>query len=221
MMKRLIILCEGTTEKEFCDKLLYTHFFDLNIVIQAAYPRWSGGGQIAWQPLLKQLLVTLKQDRSAYVTTFIDLYGLHAPENFPKWNEALSLRQTPYERVAMLESGMLAQIPSEFQHRFIPNLILHEFEGLLFNEVVHFERQFEDHEFKNKTELERVLRQFPNPELINDGKKTSPSYRLEETIFHRFRKTIHGIGLAEDIGLKQMRLKSKHFNDWISKLEVI
>lgn len=32
-MKRLIIICEGETEQEFCQDVLYPHFFDKDIQI--------------------------------------------------------------------------------------------------------------------------------------------------------------------------------------------
>lgn len=35
MMKRLIVVCEGPTEKEFCRDLLITHFLKRDIMIEA------------------------------------------------------------------------------------------------------------------------------------------------------------------------------------------
>ena len=220
-MKRIIIICEGPTEKEFCEKLLYTHFFDINIIIQWVYPKWSQGGHISWANLYNQILVTLKQDSTAYVTTFIDLYGLYKPELFPKWNDGILLKRDPYERVLKLEQGMADALPDNVRHRFIPNIILHEFEGLLFNELSHFELLFNDNEFKNKAELISVLNHFNNPELINESKETSPSHRLTDVIFNKFSKTIDGILIAESIGLDRIRHKCGHFNDWLIKLESI
>lgn len=218
-MKRIIIICEGPTEKEFCEKLLYSHFFDLNISIQWVYPKWSQGGHISWGNLYNQLIVTLKQDTTAFVTTFIDLYGLYKHELFPNWNDALQLKRDPYQRVLKLEQGMADALPDNVRYRFIPNIILHEFEGLLFNELSHFEYLFDNNEFKNKAELISVLNNFTNPELINETKENSPSHRLTDVIFNKFSKTIDGILLAESIGLHRIRQKSAHFNDWITKLE--
>ncbi|MBK8722965.1 MAG: DUF4276 family protein [Saprospiraceae bacterium] len=138
--------------------------------------------------LLNQIVVTLKQDTTAFVTTFIDLYGLHKPELFPNWNEALILKRNPYQRVIKLEQGMSDALPENLRHRFIPNIILHEFEGLLFNDLSHFENQFNENEFRNKTALINVLNDFNNPELINETKENSPSHRLENVIFNNFKK---------------------------------
>ena len=216
-MKRLIIICEGLTEIEFCQKLLHSHFFDLNIEIQEV----NHGGNISWNKLYKQINATLKHDSTAYVTTFIDFYGLNKPVLFPNWNDAILLKKDPYQRVEKLEQSMADAFHDNVKYRFIPNFILHEFEGLLFNELSHFEFLFDYNDFKNKAELVSVLNEFTNPELINETKETSPSHRLTDVIFNKFNKTIHGILLAESIGLYRIRQKSAHFNKWISKLEKV
>jgi hypothetical protein len=218
-MKRITIICEGPTEVEFCKELLFTHFLGLNIQLHWSLPKWSMGGDISWHNLHKQIEFTLKQDPSTFVTTFIDLYGLQNPEKFPNWNEALFYKQNPYKRIEILENAMKDAFPENLRNRFIPNYILHEFEGLLFNDIQHFENVFDNHEFKNKNELIKVLNQFDNPELINEKKESSPSHRLNGVIFHKFNKTIGGILIALDIQLYKIRQKSPHFNNWITKLE--
>ncbi len=218
-MTRVIVICEGPTEAQFCKELLYTHFIGLEIIIQWTLTEWSQGGQIAWGKLKKQIIATLKQDSTAYVTTFIDLYGLYKPDLFPNWAEALSLKSDPYQRIALLEEGMKNALPDSIRHRFIPNIVLHEFEGLLFNDIAHFENLYNDEDFKNKQELIRVLSTFDNPELINETKINAPSHRLKDRILKRYSKTIDGILIALDIELYKMRQKSQHFNQWIEKLE--
>ena len=216
-MKRIIIICEGRTEIEFCKRVLRSHFCVLNIEIQC----WSIGGNISWGKLKNKIMATLKRDTTAYVTTFIDLYGLYKPELFPNWDNAIPLKRDPYQRVEKLEQGMADALDDNVKYRFIPNFILHEFEGLLFNELSHFEAEFDEKDFKNKAELVSVLTHFTNPELINETKETSPSHRLTDVIFNNFKKIKNGPSLAKSIGLDKIRQKSKHFNEWISKLESI
>lgn len=129
------------------------------------------------------------------------------------------MASNPYERIRILEEGMLKVIPENFTYRFLPNIVLHEFEGLLFNQISYFDQLFEVAEYKNRHELINILEQFPNPELINEGRDTSPSHRLNGLIFYSFQKTVHGILLAESIGLEAIRAKAPHFNEWITRLE--
>jgi hypothetical protein len=46
------------------------------------------------------------------------------------------LASNPYERIRILEEGMLKVIPENFTYRFLPNIVLHEFEGLLLTRLV-------------------------------------------------------------------------------------
>ena len=87
-MKRIIIICEGETEIEFCNKILSPYFIDRNIFIQPALIKKSQGGIVKWESIKSQVLKHLKNDTTAFVTTFIDYYGLHAKYNFPNWDES-------------------------------------------------------------------------------------------------------------------------------------
>lgn len=219
MEKRLIIICEGPTEALFTNQVLRKHFAKRNMQLFTPYPKWSGGGDIDWKRLYKDILLHLKTDKKAYVTTFIDLYGLSNPSEFPGWKEGLKLSGNIYHRIAFLENAMLETIDDDFRYRFIPNYIIHEFEGLLFNDIQYFDDLLEENEYKNKNELQKVLQQYSNPELINESPQTAPSKRLEYKILKSYSKTDFGVRLAVHIGLEKIRTKCPHFNDWITKLE--
>lgn len=46
-MKRLIIICEGETEQEFCAQLLREHLLNFNIYIELPTTKKSGGGYVS------------------------------------------------------------------------------------------------------------------------------------------------------------------------------
>jgi hypothetical protein len=119
-MKRIIIICEGQTEKEFCSKTLGSYFAQKACYIQSPLIKMSHGGIVKWNELKKQV-------------------------------------ETHY-------------------------IQLHEFEGLLFNEVEIFRQQIPPDDLIGIAELEQVFAKFDNPEMINDNKDTSPSHRLERII---------------------------------------
>lgn len=64
------------------------------------------------------------------------------------------------------------------------------------------------------------LRQDILIELINDGKTTAPSKRLQSLIIG-YNKPVYGSILAEAIGLPKIRAKCPRFNDWITILEAV
>jgi hypothetical protein len=216
-MKRIIIICEGLTEREFCKISLSTYFNAKQIAVQSPVIKKSNGGIVKWNELKKQIENHLKQDRTAYVTTLIDYYGLSQKHNFPGWDEALAIVDKN-ERMNFLEQKMYNNIDTQLNNRFIPYIQLHEFEGLLFNNINIFRQQFKEEELIGLKELEATISDFPNPEMINDNPETAPSKRLER-IIKGYDKVVYGNILAETIGLQNIRNKSTRFNAWIDKIE--
>ena len=217
IMRRIIIVCEGETEQEFCKDILRPHFLAQNTHIEAPTIKKSGGGIVAWKTLQNQIENHLKEDVSAIVTTFIDYYGLNNKLKFPKWDEAKAIVDKS-DRLSFLETAMGKSLDESIRYRFIPYIQLHEFEGLLFNNIAVFDRQIARNEFTDYDELARTIEENPNPELINDGKDTAPSKRLLRLI-KGYNKPVYGSILAESIGLENIRNKSPRFNNWLTLLE--
>jgi hypothetical protein len=216
-MKRIIIVNEGQTEQEFCKDLLVPHFLNKNTIIYHPTIKKTGGGIVAWETLKQQIETHLKQDQTAFVTTLIDYYGINGKLKFPKWEEAKTIVDKN-ERMIFLEDAMKSLIDSKLSHRFIPYIQLHEFEGLLFNNIDVFASQIALNEFRDYNELAQTIIDNPNPELINDGRTTAPSKRLERLIIG-YNKPVYGSILAEAIGLSRIRGKCPRFNSWITSLE--
>ena len=218
-MKRLIIIGEGQTEQAFCHDVLQPHFITKGISIQNPTIKKSRGGIINWNDLKMEIQNYFQSDPTILVTLLIDYYGIHSKHGFPKWDHSLNIADKNV-RMDFLEQAMLDEIDDRFQHRFIPYIQLHEFEGLLFSSQRVFDDNFEDHEFDDYPYLEETFEQFDNPEMINDGKATAPSKRFERIIIG-YQKTVHGPLLAEEIGLSRIREKCPRFNHWIEKLLAI
>ena len=218
-MKRLIIICEGQTEQEFCKVVLIPFFSNKAIHLDRPIIKKSGGGIVHWETLKRDIEIHLKKDKEAYVSTLIDYYGINAKHDFPNW-KLMSTKTDKFESLNVVESGMKEDIATHLRHRFIPYIQLHEFEGLLLNNLAVFKNRFEDEDFINLSELEKIISEYPNPELINDGIDTAPSKRLEKHI-KRYKKTKDGAAIAKAIGLEKIREKSTRFNHWISILENI
>lgn len=218
-MKRVIIICEGQTEQEFCTDVLTPHFFKKNISIQAPLIKKSGGGIVPWETLKKQIENHLKQDSGALVTTLIDYFGIPDRYQYPGWQSAHTKPDKPL-RMEILENEMLRSISDKWQHRFIPYIQLHEFEGLLFADLDAFTRNFSNNEFTDFNTFIGIFNTFPNPEDINDGETTAPSKRLEYHI-KGYNKIVFGAILASEIGLTRIRTKCPRFNYWLEKIEKV
>lgn len=208
-MKTIIIICEGDTEKEFCQ--LLRDYLGYNYGIKAI----NLGGNCNWERIKYFVEKSLKSQPNAIVTTMIDYYGLKGT-TFPKWQESQKIMDKR-QRIDFLENEMHRDIENSLQNRFIPYLQLHEFEALLFNNLEIFDQNFDDDEC-NKIELQKVFSEFPDPEMINDTRETSPSHRLLD-IIPTYNKIVYGNLLAEDIGIVNIYNKNQHFKEWIDKLK--
>lgn len=218
-MKRIILICEGPTEQAFVNTNLQVYFISKNIYIQSPLIKASRGGIVKWNKLKEQIEIHLKAEPNAYVTTFIDYYGMYDKFHFPQWNESQQIVDLN-KRMDALELGMQNDIDINLRHRFIPYLQLHEFEGLLFNDINIIKAQIPKEDIVGLPELEKTFADYDNPEMINSNRTTSPSHRLMR-IIKGYNKVVYGDILSEAIGLLRIRQKSPRFNSWITKLESI
>ena len=213
-MRRLVIVCEGPTEQEFCNNVLAPELLKKQIYVETPTVKRSKGGIVPWHTLKAQLMHHLHEG-DAYVTMLVDYYGIKEHFEFPGWQEAMAVNDK-VERMCILFARMQEDIPEEMRNRFVPYIQLHEFEGLLFSNMEAFYRNFSDEEMDFKV-LEDAVAKFENPELINDSPQTAPSKRLEKSIVG-YSKVLYGNCLAMDIGLKTIREKCPLFNEWVEKL---
>jgi len=214
-MKRVIIICEGQTEREFCKNILAPHLVHKNIHIQAPLIKRSMGGIVRWS-ILKKEIETHLLESGVIVSTFIDYYGLYQKYNFPKWNEG-EIISNKNDRMSFFEDAMKEDVLESVRHRFIPYLQLHEFEGLLFNDIQVFYDQVPANELVGIPELKQTFHDYDNPEMINNSKETSPSHRLMR-IIEGYNKPLYGHYFAEAIGIDKIRAKSPRFDKWIEKI---
>ena len=100
--------------------------------------------------------------------------------------------------------------------RFIPFVVVHEFEGLLFSDCTAFARGI------GRTDLEpqfrRIRDAFATPEDINDSPDTCPSKRVTDLV-PGYEKPLFGTLAALEIGLTRIRAACPHFEEWLQKLE--
>ncbi len=218
-MIRINIVTEGPTEETFVREILVPEFALKNIFLTARNVETSRtplkiyrGGLVSYEKAKRDIERWLKQDESAYVTTMFDLYALH--KEFPGTETAAKI-PNPYKKVALLEKELAAAIG--FGVRFIPYIQLHEYEGLLFSDTKAIDDTLKLH---CGSQLDKLLAEIDteNPELINEGAETAPSKRLLKH-YPSYQKVTNGVVIAKNIGLKTLREKCFHFNEWLTKIE--
>ena len=211
-MSRIYVFVEGQTEETFVRDVLYEYFLQLELYLVPILVRTGKtekGGISTYGKIKNQVHCKCSEDRKAYVTTMFDYYAL--PKDFPG-KDSLPNMNNPIEKIIYLEEAFRLDIA---QANFIPNLLLHEFEGLLYSNPEAFSNWF-DHSVVSQLHRERS--QFLTPEHINDGIKTAPSKRILR-VCSGYNKVWHGSIIAREIGLHVIRRECPHFDAWLSCLE--
>jgi hypothetical protein len=216
---RIKIIVEGQTEESFVEKVLAPALYPREIYLTPILLGVPGhkGGNVNYARVKKDILLHLRQDRTAYCSTMLDLYGLGEgfpgvppPPHHPGAVKAVTREQAIYEDI-------LASAPEERPDlRFVPYLQVHEYEGLLFSDPDAFARALRQQTLS--MHLHQIRNAFPTPEDINDDPQLAPSKRVLAA-YPPYRKVIEGTIAAQEVGITTMRQQCPHFHQWVSRLE--
>ena len=226
-MNRLLIHVEGQTEEGFVNTVLAEALHRAGYVsvgariLGSARPRSARGGARGWASVRRAIMRHLRGDRECVVATLVDYYGLprHGQDAWP--GRALAPTKAFSERPTRVERAVAHDIASAMgsgfdRRRFIPGVLMHEFEALLFSDCATLA------DIVGLSELAAVFQdirdQFETPEHIDDAPTSAPSKRIL-AIVPEYRKTVDGIRAAERIGLDKMRAACSHCNQWVASLE--
>lgn len=217
-MKRLIIVVEGDTEKEFVDKVLSPYLYSSGLLqVDCFKIKHSKGGLTKYQHL-KTDLINCVYESNVLVSTLIDFYAL--PTDFPKYEEAKTIVNKA-DRLTFLEKAILEDLETEKEQAFsnlVPYIQLHEFEALVFSSIDAIKSLYSNEDAKF-SELEQIISAFPNPEDINDSPQTAPSKRLtNDQLIRGYNKVNDGIMIIEEAGIDTVLSKCPRFKTWVETL---
>lgn len=219
MNKRVLILVEGQTEERFVKDVLGPHFYARQLFFFPTIlvtkrvkdgPNFKGGvtNFAKFQNDARRLL---NSAGAALVTTLLDYYRL--PVDFPGM-KSRPLHGTALERVTHVETSIAQHFDSP--PNFLPFLVLHEFEALLFSSTAELPRAL--YGSHKQPEFAAIRASVATPEEINERPEYAPSKRIA-AMFPAYKKTLHGPITMARIGLEQTRKECPHFNEWMNKLE--
>ena len=222
-MQRLLVHVEGQTEESFVNRAIRPHlvsgfgYADVSArLLGNARQRSRRGGIRHWDSVRKDVVRHLQGDSEALATTMVDYYGL--PNTWPGRVESM---QAPFhEKAAVVERELREDIAGalggDAPDRFIPFVVMHEYEGLLFSDPTVFAQAVDRPELAG--DFHAIRSGFATPEEINDSPETAPSKRVERLI-PGYQKPLAGVQAAIAIGLDAIRRECPHFDDWVRRLE--
>lgn len=222
-MSRLLVHVEGETEETFVNELLSPYLYDrgyseVSARLMGNARQRSRRGEIkGWDEVRKDILGHLRQDTGRLVTTMVDYYGL--PQTWPGRKAADGIVFA--QKAKTVEDALLADISQEMggafnSGRFIPYVMMHEFEAMLFSDCERFGSGIGCEDLVEP--LQAIRDQFANPEEIDDSPDTAPSKRIE-CLMSNYQKPLMGNLAALEIGIRAIRRECPHFEEWLERLE--
>lgn len=228
-MSRLLVHVEGETEETFVKEVLAPYLYGKGFenvgarIVGNARLRARRGGIRGWVSVRDDVVRHLKRDISAYATLMVDYYALPASGS-REWPGRSQATLLPFdEKAASIETALNEDVAhvmgAGFQpQRFVPNIVMHEFEGLLFSDCEAMARGMGRQNLQ--VQFQDIRDSFDSPEHINDSPLTAPSKRIEG-LLPGYQKPLLGTLAAIEIGIGPMRENCRFFDRWIARLESI
>jgi hypothetical protein len=228
-MSRLLIHVEGETEETFVNEVLRSHLLARGFtnvsarIVGNARLRHRRGGIRGWDSVRKDIIRHLREDPGAFSTMMVDYYALPqtGPGAWPGRQAASTLAQE-FKAItveeALTEDIKLSMGNDFYPVRFLPYIVIHEFEGFLFSDCDAFGRALGKPDVVKA--LQTVRDNFETPEHINDSPITAPSKRVAG-IIPSYQKPLMGTLAILEIGLDKIRAECPHFTKWLCDLEAL
>jgi hypothetical protein len=224
-MARLLIHVEGQTEEAFVKEVLRNHLISKGY--HSAEARIVGnvrqmGGIRPWPSVKKEIMYHLREDAGCVATTMVDYYALPQgdPNGWPGRAQSgglVSVKQKALCVQDAVRDDLLAEMGGRFDsRRFVPFVVMHEFEALLFSDCAAFSRGIYRPDLEDS--LRTIREAFATPEEINDSPDTAPSKRIK-ALMPGYQKPLYGVLAALEITLSRIRSECPHFDGWVKQLE--
>ena len=223
-MTRILVHVEGETEESFVNDVLSEHLYNHGYTVVSARmmgyapKRAQRGGIVSWRIARQEILNRLVGDSELIISTMVDYYGM--PNDWPGRADATNALSSSDKAEAM-EKAMLEDIRSRMDRnfnpdRFVPYVMMHEFEAMLFSDCEAFGNAVGRSDLS--AGFQAIRDGFASPEEINDSPDTAPSKRIE-SLLPAYQKPIAGVQAAQGIGLNAIRAECPHFREWLGRLE--
>ena len=226
-MTRLLVHVEGQTEENFVNEVLAPHLYTQGFssvgarLIGNARQRDRRGGIKGWPAVQRDLVRHLNEDRNCIATTMVDYYGLPQSGNGAWPGRAQASASAFPEKARTVEDRLSANINQTMgvdfdSRRFVPYLMMHEFEALLFSDCDRFGAAIGRPKLSPR--LQQIRNSFDSPEEIDETPNRAPSKRIL-ALYPGYQKPLLGTLAALEIGLPRIRAECPHFSSWVSHLE--
>lgn len=220
-MKRGLVLVEGQAEERFVTECLAPYFLAKGLVLATTIVKTKRavggphfkGGVLNYGQVRRDAGLLLRDTNAVLITTLLDYYAL--PKDFPGMSDRPA--GSSRDRIEHVEAAWATAVEDT---RFLPHLVLHEFEAWVYAAPACLEPWMFDDDVNVIAAITAVAAAHRTPEDIDEGAQTAPSKRLFGA-FEAYQKTVHGPLALLAIGIERIRAACPHFARWVERLEAI
>ena len=220
-----LVLCEGHTEREFCNQVVAPHLAGNNIALAGTLvgrPQRKRGGIRPWSVYRAELLRLGKERADRHLAVLVDYYAM--PDSWP--GRVASRSQSVPDRGVEVEGLLEADLGTELPGRFHPCVQLHEFESLLFVDpaatalsIEAAGRGFSDRDVAQRMEAIKA-ECGGSVELINDVPDKAPSKRLIK-LMPSYDKVAWGVTVAAVVSIPKLKAGCPWLRRWLNRIEAL
>lgn len=216
-MKRLDIVVEGPTEREFVSQVLAPYLercgvikeYDVSPIVIRTNANHRGG-MTTYSHLKGDVMRSLSSsNHDLVVSMMIDFFRM--PSNMPT-PDNLNTLPTDYAKADAIQDCIARDINDA---RFIPYIQVHEFEAFLFAAPTGFDYYYCND--KRCASLHDIIDQYNNPEDINSSPSGAPSKRML-AIVPEYDKVIDGNLIIMQNGIDAILATCPRFRQWVETL---
>ena len=226
-MARLLIHVEGETEETFVNEVLGPYLYSRGYtrvsarLMGNARQRDRRGGIRPWSTVKDDIVTHLKEDPQCLASCMVDYYAM--PQTGERaWPGRKVAGSLPFpQKASTIQDALLAEIRNAMgksfdSRRFLPYIMMHEFEALLFSDCDRFAQGIGRPDLGPR--FQQIRDAFETPEEIDDSPSTAPSKRVRDLV-PGYEKPLMGTLAVLEIGLTAIRAQCPHFRSWLERLE--
>ena len=222
-MLRLFVQVEGQTEETFVNEMLALHLYNFGDpsinarLMGIAQQRTRRGGIRKWSTVRRDIVRHLREDKGCFATIMVDYYGLPMSGD-GAWPSRAESSSSPFAMKAQIvEDHISKYVQSKigkdlYKNRFIPYLMMHEFEALLFSDCSKFCNGIKKPELTEK--FQKIRNQFENPEEINDTPNQAPSKRIQALVEGYEKPLLGTLAVLKSVWVRSVHSVQIFPNGW-------
>ena len=171
--------------------------------------------------MLRDIVHHLREDEGCFATIMVDYYGLPMSGAGAWPGRAESSSSPSAAKAEIVEDRISQDVQSKmgntfYKNCFVPYLMMHEFEALLFSDCTNFGNGIGKPELIEK--FQKIRNRFANPEEIDETPNQAPSKRIQALV-EGYEKPLLGTLAVLNIGLDRIRTECPNFSKWMDKLD--